>query len=50
MIGQVSASSTVASRTVLIDAAEPETVLAAVADHQVVRPQIPSPHYSGSRK
>ena len=46
MIGQVSASSTVAFRTVWINA-EPETVLGAVADHQAVRPQIPSPHYSG---
>ena len=39
-MGQVSASS-----TVLIDA-EPETVLAAVADYQAVRPKILSPHYS----
>jgi hypothetical protein len=42
-MGQVSASS-----TVLIDA-EPETVLAAVADYQAVRPKILSPHYSGYR-
>lgn len=40
-MGQVSASS-----TVLIDA-EPETVLAAVADYQNVRPKILSEHYSG---
>ena len=39
-MGQVSASS-----TVLIDAA-PETVLAAVADYQTVRPKILSSHYS----
>jgi hypothetical protein len=39
-MGQVSASS-----TVLIDAS-PETVLAAVADYQKVRPKILSPHYS----
>jgi hypothetical protein len=42
-MGQVSASS-----TILIDA-EPETVLAAVADYQAVRPKILSPHYSGYR-
>jgi hypothetical protein len=40
---QVSASS-----TILIDA-EPETVLAAVADYQAVRPKILSPHYSDYR-
>lgn len=40
-MGQVSASS-----SVLIDAS-PETVLAAVADYQSVRPKILSPHYSG---
>ncbi|MGV0851401.1 SRPBCC family protein [Mycolicibacterium phlei] len=39
-MGQVSASS-----TVLIDAT-PETVLAAVADYQTVRPKILSPQYS----
>ena len=39
-MGQVSASS-----TVLIDA-EPEAVLAAVADYQTVRPKVLSPHYS----
>jgi hypothetical protein len=42
-MGQVSASS-----TVLIDA-EPETVLAAVADYQAVRPKILSAHYSDCR-
>jgi hypothetical protein len=42
-MGQVSASS-----TVLIDA-EPETVLAAVADYQAMRPRILSPHYSDYR-
>ena len=42
-MGQVSASS-----TILIDA-EPETVLAAVADYQAVRPKILSPHYSDYR-
>ena len=40
-MGQVSASS-----TVLINA-EPDTVLAAVADYQAMRPKIPSPQYSG---
>ena len=40
-MGQVSAAS-----TVLIDA-EPQTVLAAVADYQTVRPKILSSHYSG---
>jgi hypothetical protein len=40
-MGQVSASS-----TVLINA-EPEAVLAAVADYQTVRPKILSSHYSG---
>ena len=40
-MGQVSASS-----TVLINA-EPDTVLAAVADYQTVRPEILSSHYSG---
>ena len=40
-MGQVSASS-----TVLINA-EPDTVLAAVADYQTVRPKILSSHYSG---
>lgn len=39
-MGQVSASS-----TVLIDA-EPQTVLAAVANYQTVRPRILSSHYS----
>jgi hypothetical protein len=39
-MGQVSASS-----TAWIDA-EPETVLAAVADYQAVRPEILPPHYS----
>ena len=42
-MGQVSASS-----TILIDA-EPETVLAAVADYQAVRPKILSPHHSDYR-
>jgi Polyketide cyclase / dehydrase and lipid transport len=42
-MGQVSASS-----TVLIEA-EPETVLAAVADYQTVRPKILSPHYGDYR-
>ncbi|AMO59160.1 Polyketide cyclase / dehydrase and lipid transport [Mycolicibacterium phlei] len=42
-MGQVSASS-----TVLIDAT-PETVLAAVADYQTVRPKILSPQYSEYR-
>ncbi|WP_137149850.1 SRPBCC family protein [Mycolicibacterium sp. CR10] len=40
-MGQVSASS-----TVLINA-EPDTVLAAVADYQAMRPKILSPQYSG---
>jgi Polyketide cyclase / dehydrase and lipid transport len=40
-MGQVSASS-----TVLINA-EPDAVLAAVADYQTVRPKILSSHYSG---
>ena len=40
-MGQVSAAS-----TVLIDA-EPQTVLAAVADYQTVRPKILSSQYSG---
>lgn len=40
-MGQVSASS-----SVLINA-EPDAVLAAVADYQTVRPKILSPHYSG---
>jgi hypothetical protein len=42
-MGQVSATN-----TVLIDA-EPEAVLAAVADYRAVRPKILSPHYSGYR-
>ena len=42
-MGQVSAAS-----TVLIDA-EPQTVLAAVADYQTVRPKILSSQYSGYR-
>ena len=42
-MGQVSASS-----TVLINA-EPDAVLAAVADYQTVRPKILSSHYSGYR-
>ncbi|MCW2517890.1 MAG: hypothetical protein JWR46_509 [Mycobacterium sp.] len=42
-MGQVSASS-----TVLINA-EPDAVLAAVADYQTIRPKILSSHYSGYR-
>ena len=42
-MGQVSASS-----TVLVDAA-PETVLAAIADYDAVRPKILSSRYSGYR-
>lgn len=40
-MGQVSASSTVVIN------AEPDAVLAAVADYKTVRPRILSPHYSG---